>query len=187
MARVRLRVWENNPSLQLPAGDASLPFLRVVATVLFGLDPPPGEVVHRYDATAAIDTGAPFSIIKCGTWELYERLGLLERLGVPNGAALLNIAGSQCGYELGRVWVGVADADFRSRPQLPVLPAVPVIFQLLTTPNDDLEHPIILGLSGGFFDNRWFSRDPVAPRHALPRHDSGPRHGQEWYLRDEPA
>ena len=69
MARVRLRVWENNPSLQLPARDASLPFLRVVATVLLGLDPPPGEVVHRYDATAAIDTGAPFSIIKCGTCE----------------------------------------------------------------------------------------------------------------------
>lgn len=186
MARVRLRVWEQSPTLPIPpAGAPALPFLRVVATVLLGPDAQVGVAAFRYEATAAIDTGSPFNIIAGGVWQLYERLGLLERLGTPAGAAPLTVAGHQHGYEIGRMWVAFADADYRSRPQLTALPAVPVIFQLLTAAYDVIEHPIILGLSGGHFDGRSFSRVAVAPQQAIrSRHDSGRRHGQEWYLHD---
>lgn len=185
MPRVRLSVWQHGASLDYldpanPGTPVRVPSLRVMTTLLLGPDPAPPAADTRPIASAVLDTGAPVSVIDGGTWEAYDRWGLIEFLAPAAALPALAIGGAAAaGYRVGRMWVGVVSPRGGSRA---VLPAVPVVFQLLNS-NCGLRHPVILGMSAGVLDGRGLTRTRVpGPAGPVNRYDAGPAHGQDWFL-----
>lgn len=185
MPRVRLRLFHHGRSLEYstPAPQTS-PFLRLMADLLLGTDPSPGELDSRRLVSAALDTGSPFSLIDHGTWESFEQAGLLDIVDSTATRPPLTIAGMRSlPYRLGVMPVAVVE---RRQQLMRSLPAVPVLFQLLDRPAG-LPFPVILGLHRGILDGRWLTRQPVSPiAVAENRHDYGPVCGEQWWLQDEP-
>jgi hypothetical protein len=189
---IRLRVEEEaaaspcryrdpgNPS----AGVLTAPVLRL--TTVARIEPGPHRTAGAVRATTAlVDTGAWLSVVETQAWEDYERAGLLERLPLEAGAGhSAAIGGRGSGYLLGRLWVSLY--DFRPGRPPAVLPAVPVVAQLLTNRHCTLPYPLVLGLHLGALDGRRLAREPVAvPAAPRPPHhstDCGAWHGQQWYL-----
>src|SRR5438105_3002068 len=107
--RIRLRVWQHGHALQYSAPRRSgqrfvSPSLRLMAKLALGPDPPRRQrVENRIVVNALIDTGASHSALISGTWESYERLGLLERLTLAPNTPPLQLAGGIFRYELGRM------------------------------------------------------------------------------------
>jgi hypothetical protein len=190
--RIRLRIEEERPVTpcryhdpQAPsAGVGTVPVLRL--TTLARIEPVPGSPSRASRTTTAlIDTGAWVSVIETQAWEDYERAGLLERLPLLGGTGLsASVGGRASGYQLGRVWVSLHDFGLGRRPE--VLPAVPVVAQLLTNRQCSLPYPLVLGLHLGVLDGRRLVRElvpvPPGPRPPNTTTDCGAWYGQEWFL-----
>lgn len=191
MPRVRLQVWDHGPGLHFtdprhPRRQRAAPSLRLTARLLLGPDPAGTRFDQRANVSAVIDTGSPFSVLQAGTWESYQRRGLLELLPLTPNAPGFTVAGSSVRFRLGRMWVGVLHADSIPADRRRRLPAVPVLFLLPARPIANLPHAILIGLHESILDGRWLIREPVNPV-AGPetRYDIGPRYGQQWWLQDQ--
>jgi hypothetical protein len=185
--RLRIRQVELREDLRLkyteprrPGEEFEFPLLRLVTTVKVG-----NELQFR----AVVDTGAWVSLIEYDTWTRLSRLGLVEFLPPPAGAATSRavIAGHRSEFRLGRVRLGLIDRDEPNGPR--ELPPVPVVAQMLLDPQLRLPFPVVLGLHGGVLDGRSLRREPTlgftpTGDPTADRADAGPRYGQQWYLDD---
>lgn len=146
-----------------------IPAFRVLATLLIGQDPPPGLPDDREEVQAIVDTGAPISVFPRVWWEPYRSMiQFLNPAMGPVGAPLptATVAGGVgIPYQLGRLWMGVVDADERR------LRAVPIVAQFLMQSPVGLRRPLV-GLRGGVLDGRWLRRISV-PMSSV---------DQEWWL-----
>lgn len=187
MPRIRLLVSEETPVAPYryrdpanpTAGVFQIPVLRL--STLARIEPRPGTTAGVSTVTAIIDTGAWLSAIETSYWNDYERAGLLEHLPFE-GAATRSaaIGGLATAYQLGRVWVSLHELRLGRPPR--VLPAVPVIAQLLLNPRCQLPSPLVLGFHLGVLDGRKLTRRVVLPRPSPLSTDRGSQYGQDWYL-----
>lgn len=193
MPRVRLRIHETATGCQYQdlarAETVTVPILRLATTAVIGPDPSPETSAQdaRIKCVALIDTGAWLSVIRHDYWNDLDQLGLIEHLPLTQPSIVLPIGGARSDYTLGRVWIGLFDADTPPRH----MPAVPVIAMLLQNAKAKLPHPMLLGLHRGVLDGRRLWREPrmgfdPTPAVGLPysRTDAGPRYGQDWWLED---
>lgn len=185
-----------------PGAPVPVPAVRLMTTA--ELHAPPGAPrVLTDEAAALIDTGAWCSIIADGTWQEYERAGLLERLAHPDPTigtgpcGWIAIGGGRSPFSWGRVWVRLLDdtLDALDPGYLPEQP-LPVVARLLhPKPPDDqlaapntgpaarLPIPVLFGMNLGILNGTRLRCESVlrsADPH--PAFDYGTAIGQQWFL-----
>ncbi len=169
------------------------PVVRLTTTA--ELHAPPGSSnLGTRDDDALIDTGAWVSMVADGTWQEYERLGLIERLEHPTDGTgpcgWATIGGGRALYSWGRIWVRLLDpANDPLDPNYIPVHTMPVAVQLLHTPpgtsnKPAVAFPILFGMNLGILTGTRLVCHPVRRWVAVPRdsHDCGTEIGQEWFL-----
>ena len=180
MAHVRVSVIRTSPGMPyFYPGDRSgeplrFPIYRLLVTLALpawhDLGDPLGSLPDVIRVPAILDTGAPVSIFPFATWECFtDRIRWLDQPS-PTAPRRVAILGGSFAYRLGRLRVGLADAEQRWLP--PVLITGVFLDDVPGAPRE-----AILGLRSRLLERWQLRHEPI------PGADPDTHPGR-WWLED---